>query len=39
MAPTMEGKADVKTGFVNQRIANRRPFMEPINVDQWGMTV
>jgi hypothetical protein len=28
-----QGKADVKTKFVNQRIANQQPFMEPINVD------
>jgi hypothetical protein len=33
MGATMKTKADVEIVFVNQRIANRELFMEPINVD------
>jgi hypothetical protein len=33
MGLRMKSKANVKTGFVNQRIANPRRFMKPSNVD------
>jgi hypothetical protein len=33
MSPKVESKLNAKTGFVKQRIANRRCFLEPINVD------
>jgi hypothetical protein len=32
----MNGEANVKIEFVNQRISNRRLFMEPIYVDNRG---
>jgi hypothetical protein len=33
MCPTMNIKENDKIGFVNRRIANRRRFMELINLD------
>jgi hypothetical protein len=37
--PNNEKKANGNTGFVNQRIPNRRHFTEYINVDSWGIAV
>jgi hypothetical protein len=39
MDHTMNIKADVQAGLVNQRIVNRRLFMEPIKADYWGITI
>jgi hypothetical protein len=39
MGPAMKSKANVKIRFVNQRIADRKLFKEPLNVDEWRITV
>jgi hypothetical protein len=39
MGLTMKSKENVKIGYSNRRIANRRRFMEPFNVDECGTTV